>query len=839
MSRLKQLIQEVHHRSLWQVLGIYVIGGWLVLQAVDTLASALNLPEWAPPLALFLLIIGLPIVLATAFVQEGVGRRARGRPAEGEAETTTGGTPIPSQATAVDGTPRRLFTWRNAIVAGVIAFSLLFGLAGVFVLIRDRTAQESPEVELARDAPPAIAVLPADTRGGGASVMAGGLDVLLAPWLDAVPGWRSVNPRTVRARWSEHVADGTTADLETSLEVARATGARYAVLPAAVPVGQQVQLSAEIYEIASSDRLGETVSTTGHPDSLTALTDSLGVRIMSLILQGEGEIPEIEASQVTSASPQALKAFLEGEVLFREYRTDDAVEAYRRAVVADSAFALAHYRLAEAAQWAVTGSSTTEWMRLASLYRQRLNDRERLVVQASLTRDTRESARLLRQAARTYPDDATVWYWLGETLIHQPGPLATIDEVEHAFSRALALDPGRATLYNHPVMLAFRSRADSARATDLVRRFVEVSAGVSGDYRDDVDPRAGDLALALAFGNSSTRAAALERLQSPDDSLARALAWSTNGYLAHPDFADAFVASAIVIADSVNSSYAAIEESDPRTVRDVGMNNQFLGLALWSGKLREAGRLLDPWARGSTTAPHVAMPAQLYIGRAMGLPVPAAELERLNEHFGPESISAGSEPGRLLYAAFLATDQSRWEDYARVLAQLQQRIDSLSARADSLLRGPDRADEAGRDSVRALVLTYYRDVAEGYGAWRRGDVTTATRVLVEALASRYAYGRSNALPRWWLAEIYIESSEWEPAARVLNSWAWGEFWTPFAAEPLVRRQLGYVYEQMGEVEKARGAYADFISAWGAADPEVQYLVGEAREALARLGLPDQ
>jgi tetratricopeptide (TPR) repeat protein len=839
MSRLKQLIQELHRRSLWQVLGIYVVGGWLVLQAVDTLAGALNLPEWAPPLALFLLIIGLPIVLATAFVQEGVGRRARGGAAEGEVETTAGGTPIPLPAAAAEGTPRRLFTWRNAIVGGVIAFSLLFGLAGVFVLIRDRTAQESPEEALARDAPPAIAVLPADTRGGSSSAIGEGLDVLLAPWLDAVPGWRSVSPRTVRARWSEQVPDGATADLETSLEVARATGARYAVLPAAVPLGQRVQLSAEIFDVASGDRLGETLSTLGHPDSLTALTDSLGARIMSLILQGEGKIPEIETSQVTSASPAALKAFLEGEVLFREYRTADAVEAYRRAVSEDTAFALAHYRLAEAAQWASTGSSSRQWMQRASLSPDRLNDRERLVVKAAIARDTRETARLLRQAAQTYPDDATVWYWLGETLIHFPGPLATIDEVEHAFSRALELDPGRATLYNHPVMLAFRSRADSAHATDLVRRFVDVSAGVSGDYRSDVDPRAGDLAVALAFGDSSTRAAALERLQSPDDSLARALAWSTNGYLAHPDFADAFVASAIVIADSVNSSYAAIEESDTRTVRDVGIDNQFLGLALWSGKLREAGRLLDLWARGSTTPPALSMPAQLYVARAMGLPVPAAELEKLNEHFGPKSISADSEPGRLLYAAFLATDQSRWEDHARALAQLQQRIDSLSARADSLLRTPDGAGAAARGLGRARMLGYYRAVAEGYGAWRQGDGAAATALFLEALDSPDAFTHTNALPRFWLAELYIERSEWEEAARVLNSWAWDEFWTPFTAEPLVRRRLGHVYEQMGEVEKARQAYADFIAAWADADPEGQVLVEEAREALVRLGFPDQ
>jgi len=65
------LLREIHRRSLWRVLGIYVVGSWLVLLVVDTLAGTLNLPDWAPALALFLLIVGLPIVLATAFVQVG------------------------------------------------------------------------------------------------------------------------------------------------------------------------------------------------------------------------------------------------------------------------------------------------------------------------------------------------------------------------------------------------------------------------------------------------------------------------------------------------------------------------------------------------------------------------------------------------------------------------------------------------------------------------------------------------------------------------------------------------------------------------------------------------
>ncbi len=44
MKNIKILIHEIHRRSLWQVLGIYVVGSCLVLQAVDTLAGPSTFP---------------------------------------------------------------------------------------------------------------------------------------------------------------------------------------------------------------------------------------------------------------------------------------------------------------------------------------------------------------------------------------------------------------------------------------------------------------------------------------------------------------------------------------------------------------------------------------------------------------------------------------------------------------------------------------------------------------------------------------------------------------------------------------------------------------------------
>ena len=72
MNRLKTIIREIHRRSLWQVTGIFLAASWGVLQVIETLTDTAGLPDWTPTMALVILLLGLPVCLATAFVQEGI-----------------------------------------------------------------------------------------------------------------------------------------------------------------------------------------------------------------------------------------------------------------------------------------------------------------------------------------------------------------------------------------------------------------------------------------------------------------------------------------------------------------------------------------------------------------------------------------------------------------------------------------------------------------------------------------------------------------------------------------------------------------------------------------------
>ncbi len=53
-------------------------------------------------------------------------------------------------------------------------------------------------------------------------------------------------------------------------------------------------------------------------------------------------------------------------------------------------------------------------------------------------------------------------------------------------------------------------------------------------------------------------------------------------------------------------------------------------------------------------------------------------------------------------------------------------------------------------------------------------------------------------------------------------------------EPLSQRQLGKIYEQLEEYDKALESYEYFVEYWQDADPELQPMVEEARQAIIRL-----
>jgi len=72
MGRFKKLITEIHQRSVWQALVVYLGASYAVLEAAALFRDEFGLPGWLLPVALVLLLIGLPVVVVISLAREEV-----------------------------------------------------------------------------------------------------------------------------------------------------------------------------------------------------------------------------------------------------------------------------------------------------------------------------------------------------------------------------------------------------------------------------------------------------------------------------------------------------------------------------------------------------------------------------------------------------------------------------------------------------------------------------------------------------------------------------------------------------------------------------------------------
>ena len=170
--------------------------------------------------------------------------------------------------------------------------------------------------------------------------------------LDGMGGYRTIDSRTMLSRWREAGGGESGGDLDTALRAAGATGARFAVVGSAVGVRGDVTLLSEIYDLDTGREIGsgQVRGSVGDP---MPLIDDLSLETMRLLLAGGSQ--ELGTTRnladLTTGSVEALRAYLEGERFYRRGEFAPAADAYQRALIADSAFALAIYRVSDTYGW--------------------------------------------------------------------------------------------------------------------------------------------------------------------------------------------------------------------------------------------------------------------------------------------------------------------------------------------------------------------------------------------------------------------------------------------------------------------------------------------------------
>ncbi|MDX1673536.1 MAG: hypothetical protein R3314_01945 [Longimicrobiales bacterium] len=326
MRSLKNLIREIHRRSIWQVLSIYLVSGWIVYQIVLDLVEGLGLPDWFPPFAVVLLLLGLPMVLATAVVQE--------RPGE-PLDHTAEGAPDPVEDA---GAGERLLTWRNTILGGMAALALWGVFAAGWVLFGGTTTALVPP------SGPAVAVLPFTTIGNDPEneYFSEGIHEDIIAQLSRIDGLKVISRTSVMRYAGAEALDlreiARTLDVSAILEGSvRRDSPRVRIVAQLIDGQSEGHLWAETYD----RRL----------DDVFAIQSEVARRIADALAVTLSPEDQRRVEERPTDHPGAYEEYLKGRHHWNR-RTADGLEAairhFNRALELDSAYAQAYAGLADA-----------------------------------------------------------------------------------------------------------------------------------------------------------------------------------------------------------------------------------------------------------------------------------------------------------------------------------------------------------------------------------------------------------------------------------------------------------------------------------------------------------
>lgn len=777
MRDLKRLVRELHRRSLWQVLLIYATGSWVVYQIALDLAEGLGLPDWVAPTALILLLVGLPVVLATAFVQEGApaapGDRGRAPERAAAGGTADDGARTGTRAAYVAEPPAgatRLLTWRNAALGGIAAFALL-GVA-VALFMASRLLGIGPAATLfAQGALDADArILLADVDGpGGDSAIAEMVTEALRVDLEGSPVVRLAEPRVLRDALGRMQRDSTERLTErVALELAVREGIPAVLAAELHRAGGSIVIAARLLSPGGDGALASFRQTAADSTQVVEAVDRLSADIRAKIGESLASIrgsPALE--RVTTRSLAALQRYTTAVRLLRsEPESREAAALLEEAVAADSTFAMAWLQLGRLYSFFDDATNSQRHLRAIARARQhaeRLSPRERLLAEA--------------------------WY---QDLIRSDQ-----DARYAAIQRLLAEHPDDIEGLNELFEYLMRRREyESARRTLDRLLAVDSSWALAADA---------EWLLAALAGDTAGAVAALDRYQArfPADSL---YVLNQRAFLAaeRGDYERADSIWRALGAYGPDNSYAAgTYFSRSRLERTRGRLEDYLELRMESSRrfgMSEAAARFDRQLADLSSRAWLGLPADAELD-AVRDAIAGGALDSMPPQFhtGLSVAATFAIAGEPTAAKFILDD---W------LLTATDSTERIAARGIANARG-EIALAAGRLDDALAAFREVRELAE----WPEAGLVDIGRV-------HDAAGRPDSAIAAW--EAYLRT----PDPYRLNRDA--------ASRALVLERLAQLYQEAGELEKARSAWAEFAELWRDADPELQPRVEAARRHVQAL-----
>ena len=423
------LTAELKRRKVFKVAGAYLVVGWLLIQVAATVAPQLNLPEWAPRLITFTILLGFPIVLVMAWIFD-----------------------VTPEGIKVDASrvgSKRIFVVAAVLVA--LALGWYFHRHPAPEEAATKAGAETTAAPVA--AAKSIAVLPfenlSEDKANG--YFADGIQDQILTGLAKI-GDLKVISRTSTQKYASRP--------ENLSQIARELGVAHILEGSVQRSGNKVRINVQLIEAATDSHLwADTYDRT--LDDVFAVESEVAQKIADSLAANLSRGERAALAEKPTDVPAAYDAYLKARVLNSKalqtrQQADEALDAYREAVRLDPKFTLAWAQLArEAFRTSWTGLDTSGELRVEG--EQALARASKLApgsVQVELARgvhmyyierDFAGALAVMNSLKSKLPNDADVWMWAG----YLSRRLGMFEESKVDFSRARELSPNDANIAYH------------------------------------------------------------------------------------------------------------------------------------------------------------------------------------------------------------------------------------------------------------------------------------------------------------------------------------------------------------------------------------------------------
>jgi serine/threonine protein kinase/Tfp pilus assembly protein PilF len=583
-------------------------------------------------------------------------------------------------------------------------------------------------------------------------------------------------------------------------QIATSSGVDYILQGNFSKEGDFFRVNTSIHETSSMEPIGAERVEGNKIESIFSMVDGLTRKIKEdFNLSPEDIARDIDKDvmNITTNSPEAMKHYIEGKLLFKEYDFEKSIQALEKAIDLDPEFALAYVKLSEDYFYLVNAEQGERFLSKALSLLNKVSDREFYLIQsyAAFTSETQMES--FQKLLELYPDDIEAATYLAARYRN----LEEWDQALNAFEKVIEIDPQDDNAYENIAFIYMAKglykeaweflKTNEHMVSDKITLLVRLGTAYLCGHKYDQALEEVNTALSLA----------------PDSYTVNEL----KGHI-HQISGD---------LESSEESYRTIAEMDY-------FMYQYMG-RLWVAHLHLMKGEYE-WVENEVIKILEEYQKINFLPGVFNFKILCTYIELQGGNF--------SEALDLSAQALEAANEANFQDYIYNALYFRGLTYAKMKRFKETRETAEKLKRRIEDSENKKNMRYYHQL-NGEIARAGGDISQAIEdfeTVLSLLPAQHLKSDIHILFFDSLASAYLEKQDLKKAQKeyekiltlTTGRLRWGDKYS------LAYYHLGKIHQVMGDEEKSREYYNEFLELWGDANPNLNEIL-DAKEQITALG----